>query len=133
MKVKQITILSLAIVGMLTFFLTEHLTDQSSEFCKIVGEYYYQTTCQLVGDITLITFPLFVLSLLFLFFNKETIFVYWRKFTFIYIFIYLFISIITPWYAGDGFFNIQKEITIVALCVLYFIISIFLIIYKSRK
>lgn len=133
MTKKQIIILGLSGAGILIFFLAEFLTNQSSVLCRFIGEYYYQTTCRLTGDVALIAFPIFIFSVLFLFLKIETVFDEWRKFTFIYLFIYLFTVVITPWYAGDGFLNIQKEIVALVGCFLYFVLSMPLILYKSRK
>ena len=129
MTKKQIIILSLSGFGILVFFLTEFLTNQSSVLCRFIGEYNYQTTCRLVGNVTIIAFPLLISSIFLLFFINETILDDWTKFTFIY----LFIAVITPWYSGDGFLNIQKEIITLILSGLYFILSILLILYKSWR
>jgi len=64
---------------------------------------------------------------------EERVFWVWKKFTIIYLFIYLFIVVIFPWYIGDEFFNIQKAHVSIFLTIIYLIISLFLIIYKSLK
>ncbi len=64
---------------------------------------------------------------------KQQIFESWKKTLFIYLFIYLFIMIITPWYAGDGFFHIQKDLILLSTLVIYTIFSIIFIIYKSLQ
>ncbi len=63
----------------------------------------------------------------------ETIFIAWRKFTTKFSIVYILIILITPWYVGDEFFNIGKSVLAISLSVIYSIISIFLIIYKSIK
>ena len=70
---------------------------------------------------------------LFVSFFMEKIVSLWKKFTLIYLFIYLFIVIITPWYIGDGFMNIQKGTVAIMLSALYFILSLILVLYKSWK
>jgi len=120
-------------LGVFFFFLSEFLTSKSSDLCFTVGTYSYETSCRLIGDLALIAFPILLISIFTLFFKRKEYFEAWKKFTFIYLFIYLFIALVTPWYAGDGFMNIQKEITIIALSVLYLILSSLLIIYKSWK
>ena len=67
------------------------------------------------------------------FFVKDIVFDSWKKITFIYLFIYLFIIIVTPWYAGDGFFHIQKDLIAAGFLIFYFIFSLIFIIYKSLK
>jgi len=66
-------------------------------------------------------------------FVKGKIFLEWKRFTFIYLFIYLFIVTIFPWYIGDGFFNIQKVHIAILLSIVYSTISLILIIYKTIK
>ena len=75
---------------------------------------------------------IFLFSII-MFFVKDYVFESWKKTLFIYLFIYLFIIIITPWYAGDGFFHIQKDLIAVGVSVFYAIFSIILILFKSLK
>ncbi len=65
--------------------------------------------------------------------TKEELFWKWRKFTFIYLCIYLFIATIFPWYIGDEFLNIQKAHVSIFMVMIYSIISLILIFYKSLK
>jgi len=44
----------------------------------------------LTASLTIIFIPIFIFSLIFLFSKKEDLFKYWKRFTFIYLFIYLF-------------------------------------------
>jgi len=76
-------------VGVFFFFFSEFLTSTSSNLCFTVGTYSYETSCRLVGDLALIAFPILLLSIFFLFFKRKEYFETWKKFTFIYLFIYL--------------------------------------------
>ena len=86
----------------------------------------YFTLILMIGVIT------FIPSLV-TFFIKQKVFYSWRKTLFIYSLIYLFIIIVTPWYAGDGFFHIQKDLIALFVSVCYFIFSLFFIFYQSLK
>ncbi|KKS27724.1 MAG: hypothetical protein UU88_C0003G0052 [Parcubacteria group bacterium GW2011_GWC1_42_11] len=48
-------------------------------------------------------------------------------------FIYLFIIIAIPWYEGDGFFHIQKDIIALISSIIYVIFSVFYILYKNQQ
>jgi hypothetical protein len=66
------------------------------------------------------------------FFVSDRIFLSWKKFTFIYLLIYLLIIIIAPATGGD-FIKIVKGTLGIFLSIVYFIISLFLILHKSFK
>ena len=72
-------------------------------------------------------------SIIFFFLKQETIFYFWKKTLFFYFFIYLFFIILVPWDWGDVYLPIYKGTVALFLSVLYSIISIILIIYKSLK
>ena len=80
-----------------------------------------------------IIWPALIMCALINMFTKENVVKSWKRFTLIYLFIYLFIVILTPYYGGDAFFSVQKSIFALALSALYLFISIILIIYKSLK
>ena len=61
---------------------------------------------------------------------KEEIFLSWRKFTVIYLFIYSFTIVINPWLHAD-FSPFDKKSAFITLVPLYFLISLILIAYKS--
>ena len=115
------------------FPLSKFLESQASSLCPVIGSYYYETLCRLIGDISFIAVPLFIFSLLFLFSGNEKVFLSWKRFTVIYLPLYLALAIFTPWYVGDGFMNLQKELVIFIFCGVYFALSAFLVLYKSHK
>lgn len=75
--------------------------------------------------------PIFVFTLIFTNIN-EIKFIKWKKFTFIYLSVYLFIYFNVPT-QGDGFIWFQRETISFFGFIIYSIISLFLIIYKSLK
>ncbi len=56
-----------------------------------------------------------------------------RKFTNFYLIIFFFLLLITPWYTGDEFLNLQKAHVSFLGSILYSVISLILILYKSFK
>ena len=84
----------------------------------------------------LILFLLFGVVVFFIslsmFFVKQKTFESWKGLTFIYYLpIYLFVLILIPWYFGDEFLHIQKDIIALIISSFYFIFSLIFIIYKS--
>ncbi len=120
----------ISVLGIFLFFLTEFFTKQSVSVCFKIGTYSYETSCRLVGDIALISFPIFLFSIFISFFKRKEYFEAWKKFTFIYLFIYLFIVIITPWDLGD-IMSIQKDVMTISFCIFYTIISLLVILRNS--
>ncbi len=72
-------------------------------------------------------------SLFFLFNKKEEVFKFWKKTLFIYLSIYLLNIIFMPWYFGDEFLHLEKDLVAIGISMIYFVFSIVLIIYKSFK
>lgn len=67
------------------------------------------------------------------FFMRDSVVESWKKTLFVYFFIYFFIVIITPWYYGDEFMHIQKDILALLVSGCYLIFSLILILFKSLK
>ena len=118
-------------LGSVSFFLFWYLHEKG--VCKTVDIYSSNTWCAFATVLSMIFLVILFFSAILFFIKKELVFIAWKKFTIIYLFIYLFIVIITPWYAGDGFFSIQKDLIALFISVIYLIISLLLIIYKSLK
>lgn len=78
--------------------------------------------------ITWIALPIFISCL---FTWKQGVFNSWKKFSSIYVLVYLFFIILVPWNWGDVFLPIYKGTVALALSVFYFLISLILIIFKS--
>ena len=80
-----------------------------------------------------LTVPVFIFSIITLF-TKNTAFQLWAKITnYLYIF-FIFIILLTPTSThGLDFLPIVKETVSIALAILYSIISLILILYKSFK
>ncbi|MCK9344825.1 MAG: hypothetical protein M0P64_01710 [Candidatus Pacebacteria bacterium] len=116
---------------------SRYLIKTDSGLCLNIGQderfAYWVTTCHFATVISFIAFGVALFSVLMLFFKKQSMFVFWQKFTFIYLFIYLFIVIITPWYEGDAFFAISKDLVGIFLTFLYAIISTLIILNGSLK
>lgn len=62
--------------------------------------------------------------------SQERVFLLWRKFTFIYLVIYLVSVLISPSSGGD-FIKIEKGTVAIFLSILYVVLSISTILYKS--
>src|SRR3989344_4788844 len=84
----------------------------SKEVLFAICDAHNSTCTNTVGYFTLILMvgvTVFIPSLI-TFFIKQKVFDSWRKTLFTYLLIYVLVIIITPWYAGDGFFHIQKDL-----------------------
>ncbi len=78
--------------------------------------------------ITWLSLPIFISCL---FTWKQDIFNSWKRFTSVYFLIYLFFIILVPWNWGDAYLPIYKGTVALGLTVLYSLISLILIIFKS--
>ncbi len=100
---------------------------------------FYLGTCREIRQFFNFFTVLLMITPFILFFSfftpkmKGYLFLLWRKITFIYLFAYLFIVVITPWYSGDEYLHIEKDIIALIFSCGYFIFSLILIIYKSLK
>lgn len=75
--------------------------------------------------------PIFIFTIIFT--NLSEIkFTHWKKFTLVYLIVYLIIYFIVPT-QGDGFVWFQRETISFFGSILYSIISLILVIYKSIK
>ncbi len=122
----------LLISFIVTILLVILFFDLPYSFCK---DYFSLVLCRYYRDFFNFLTILFFISPAILFSALISLkykkgFVLWRKFTFIYSFIYLFIIMITPWYVGDAFLYLNKGLIGLAFVVLYFLISIFLLVLK---
>ncbi len=83
----------------------------------------------LIAYILTMSIPIFIFSLI-VYKLKERVFLLWKKFTFIYLSIYLFIVIIAPWRHAD-FSPFEKGPNTLFLLIIYIVLSIIIISYKS--
>lgn len=104
--------------------------------CKNIYELGY---CRELRDVfnyvalLLMIFPVILVFSLIIYKLREKIFISWRNFTFYYFLIYLFFVLIVPWDFGDVYIPIYKGTVALFLSVLYFFISIFIIIFSKPK
>ena len=96
--------------------------------CEFYNPPFFDCASALLGFFFIIFIPILIFSLV-TYRMKEGIFLLWKKFTFIYLFIYLFIVTIAPW-GYDDFFPIAKEIMVMVFGSIYLLISLILIAYK---
>ena len=82
-------------------------------------------------NLFLIFIPIFIFTLIFLSLNEKK-FESWKKFTFIYLIIYLIFYFIVPT-QGDGYLWFQRETVSLVGSIFYLLFSLFLIVYKSFK
>lgn len=103
----------------------ERWVCQKSDICFGIYNYFY---------ISVIFFVSVFVPVLITFLLKQSTFESWRKFTFTYYFIiYLLVALFLPWDSIDNFFPIEKDIVALFLAILYNVVSVFFIIYKSLK
>ncbi len=127
---KKFLISALVLSIVFVFFYTN---SAYYSFCD--GNYLNESCGSLVKFIKLLfyVFPAIFLFSVISFFVSDKAFFSWRKFTVVFFLIYLAILIVTPWYLGDAFLNLQKaHISYLGLFV-YSLISLILIVYKSLK
>lgn len=129
-------VLIVGVVGSIVFFLSLYLDRM--RVCKTLDIYSSETICTYASVVSIISLAILIFSIILFFIKKESVFRAWKWFTFTYLLIYLFIVIITPWYAGDsrGFFSFSFKLKIFSafvFTVLYIFISLVIIIYQSLK
>ena len=81
--------------------------------------------------LSLISLPILLFSLI-TYNMRDEVFLSWKKFSFIYLFTYLFIVLISPWRPAD-FSPFAKGIDSIRMLGLYTLISLTLIAYKSYQ
>ena len=79
----------------------------------------------------LISLPILLFSLI-TYKMRDEVFLSWKKFSFTYLFTYLFIVLISPWRPAD-FSPFAKGIDSIRMLELYTLISLTLIAYKSYQ
>ena len=95
---------------------------------------YYDNFCCIDDrkfNLFAVSIPLFIFTIIFIIFSEKNL-TSWKKFTFIYLFIYLFIYFISPTHRVD-YIWFQRETVSFFGSILYLIISLVLIFYKSFK
>lgn len=117
-------ILVISLVSSVLIFLFLDLANKARSFEQ---EHLYEGTALIFG----IFIPIFLITLI-SYFLKEKVFTAWRKFTFIYLSIYLLVILVTPSYC-DAYLPICKQMSFMFLVPIYFVISLILIIYKSIR
>ena len=127
----KLFMLGLAVVFAATYIILVKF-GQTGVCGNFITQLYPYDRCMYIS-IHFIIWPALIVCALINMFTKENVVKSWKRFTLIYLFIYLFIVILTPYYGGDAFFSVQKSIFALALSALYLFISIILIIYKSLK
>jgi hypothetical protein len=99
--------------------------------CSYIDPPLVSCVTGLMAYIFIIFVPTFIFSLI-TFRMTENIFLFWRNFSFIYLFIYLFIIFIAPWEYTD-YFATDKGTMSLMLIVTYIVISFFLVTFKYFK
>jgi len=99
--------------------------------CSYINPPFVSCVMGLMAYIFIIFVPIFIFGLI-TFRMAESIFLFWRNFSFIYLFIYLFIIFIAPWGYTD-YFAMDKGTMSLMLTVAYVVISSLLVILKYFK
>lgn len=128
MTKKQILISSIIAVGIFGVLYTNYLPHTYCPTVSVSDCADYFAAWKVTFLISIALLPIAILAFLF----QEKVFILWRKFTIIYLFIYLFSILITPSYGGD-FIKIEKGTVAIFLSILYVVLSISVILYKARK
>lgn len=127
----------ISLIFVLFYPVSQYLIRNDSNVCINIGGQervvYWVTTCHLYMILSFVMFAILFFSIILFFIKKEPIFKTWRSFTFVFFILYFIIILITPWYEGDEFFAITKSLVAIAMTILYSIISLILILYKSFK
>ena len=118
-------------LGSIIAFISWYYVKVDYNVCYNTFLFPYENICSVSLFIFGILVSILVSSLI-IYFLRESIFNTWKKFTFIYLFLYLFILFIAP-FTCDSYFPICKQTVFLFLIPLYFITSIILILYKSFK
>ncbi|MCK9344827.1 MAG: hypothetical protein M0P64_01720 [Candidatus Pacebacteria bacterium] len=82
--------------------------------------------------ILLIGATIFIPSVV-MFFTKKHVFESWKITLMNYIYVYIAILILVPWYSGDEFLHIEKDIIALIVSVGYVLFSLIYILYKSLQ
>jgi hypothetical protein len=105
-----------------------------SYFNKILGlPYSYDNFCCVddrVANLFLLFIPISVIYIFVLFSQRESLFLGWKKYTFFYMLLYFMVYFVVPT-QGDGLVWFQRETVSFFGSVLYFLISLVVIVYKS--
>ena len=113
----------------LTLLLIGIFFDTSTSICA--HEITFDCTILSLILNLLILLPVLLFSLI-TYKMRDEVFLPWRKFSSIYLFIYLFTVLISPWRPAD-FSPFAKGVDSMRMLVLYTLISITLIAYKSYQ
>lgn len=130
-KITKLKPIIFSFLGVVLMFFMESI--HSSSKCIVIGDYQYENICRLFGLLAFISIPILFFATISLFVKNEAVYNMWRKYTLLFLVGYLLLVIITPWYWGDGFMSIQKDVVAFSLSGLYTLISLILIAYKSYK
>jgi hypothetical protein len=125
-KLERIHVFILSLLGTILVFVLDGI--RASQHCFSVGNYGYENICLLGGMLLLIFLPTLFIAIVTLFARNNIVFRNWLKFAKYYVPIYFLLVIATPWYSGDEFLNIQKETIALFLSVLYFAISLVILL-----
>ena len=120
-KEKKIKLLSVFSIITISFYIVFEKKIGKILCLKDIG------FCPDLNDLYLLIMILYIPALLIfgtIFITNQTSFEAWKKFSFFYFFIFVFTILVTPWYSGDGFLNIQKGDVAIALSVLYLFLSL---------
>lgn len=128
MTKKQILVSSVIAVAIFGVLYTNYLPHTYCPAVSVSDCADYFAIWKITFLISIALLPMAILASFF----QEKVFLLWRKFTLIYLFIYLFSILISPSYGGD-FIKIEKGTVAIFLSVLYALLSLLIITIKSWK
>jgi hypothetical protein len=91
------------------------------------------TTINTIAALSFLFFSFLFFSVLFLFQKNKEKFTKWRKFSLLFLLVYVLIVAIFPWYIGDGFMSFQKSQVVILLTIIHFIISLFFLFGTNKS
>ena len=91
------------------------------------------TICAYIGLFLILSVPIFIFSIIFLFFRRnEKVFVFWKKFTVLFLIIFLPVYLITPNEITD-FVPVYKETVALGMATIYTFISVVISAFLLKK
>ena len=129
-RVLQISI-ACSVCLMLIAYMQNYFNLHSGSECGFDNPPIIACSSTLLGYFLLIFLPILLFSLI-TYKMRDEVFLSWKKFTFIYLFMYVCIVLISPWRPAD-FSPLAKDSNTFFMFYLYSIISLFFVAYKSYQ
>ena len=127
-------VLGVSFIGVLAFIILWNLQINfrwDPRYCDFINSQFTACLGIFTLDLLFVFFPLFFFSIVVCFMRDE-IYIYLKKFTLLYFFIYFLIILFSSW-KQDSYLAVDKMAMAFYLTIIYTTISLILITYKSIK